>query len=63
MDFSAWEATIKQIVEEAGPDSRESKLQKFFLTWRARLKNEPHSLEPYQIDLIMQEARDRLTAG
>ena len=62
MDLKAWEATIKQMVDEASQEPRESGKQKLLLAWRARLAKETPSLEPFEIDLIVQEVRKRLTS-
>ena len=60
MNLKPWEATINQIVDEARVKPSESGKQKILIAWRAKLEEEPTSLQPYQIDEIVWEVRNRL---
>ncbi len=62
MNLQDWELTIQQIVEESNHEPKESGKQRVLTGWRAKLAQEPHLLEPYQIDEIVREVRKRLTS-
>jgi hypothetical protein len=60
MNLEAWEATIGQMVDEVNQQPSESRRQKTLRAWRAKLEIPPTSLQPYQIDQIIREVRNRL---
>ena len=59
MRLQDWEVTIQQIVDECNHD--EERLDKVCVAWRAKLEKEPAPLQPYQIDEIVREVRQRLS--
>ena len=61
MRLQEWEATIQEIIDECnherkGPDS-------VLMEWRAKLEKGPTLLQPFQIDEIVREVRQRLSTG
>jgi hypothetical protein len=60
MNLHEWEPTISQIVRESNHELKESAKHKVLTTWRAKLEEEPTSLQPFQIDDIVREVRKRL---
>ena len=56
-----WEVTIQQMIVESNHEPKESGKQKGLRDWRAKLAQEPHLLQPFQIDQIVREVRKRLT--
>ena len=63
MNLRIWETTIQQIVDESNAEPKESGKQKILTGWRLKLEKEPTSLPPFQIDHIVREVRQRLTAA
>jgi hypothetical protein len=53
-----WEGTVQKIIDECGHEQK--KVDKIFMTWRAKLRKEPTLLQPQQIDEIIREVRKRL---
>ena len=62
MNLKGWEAIIGQMVNEASQEPGESRRQKVLLAWRVKLEKAPSSLQPYQIDAIIREVRNRLAS-
>ena len=60
MRLQDWEATIQKIVNECLQVQREGGENHILIKWRAKLKEEPTLLEPFQIDEIIREVRRRL---
>ena len=63
MRLHEWEATIQQIVEQSNNEPKESSKFRALMEWRAKLAQEPHLLQPFQIDEIVREVRKRLTSA
>ena len=61
MKLYDWEVTIQQIIEESNHQPKESGKSRVLREWRAKLAQEPHLLQPFQIDEIVRECRKRLT--
>ena len=59
MRLQDWEATIQEIVGECNHEQKEA--NKVLTKWRAKLEQEPTLLQPFQIDEIVREARQRLS--
>ena len=59
MRLEDWEATIQEIIDECNHHQKEA--NKVLIAWRARLEKEPSLLQPYQIDKIVREVRQRLS--
>ena len=62
MRMKDWEVTIQQMIVESNHEPKESGKQKGLRDWRAKLAQEPHLLQPFQIDQIVREVRKRLTS-
>ena len=62
MNLKIWEEIIQQIVRDADHEPKESGKYKVVLCWRSKLAKEPHFLQLYQIDGIMQDVHERLKA-
>jgi hypothetical protein len=62
MKLQDWEVTIQRIMEESNLEPRESGKSRVMTEWRAKLAQEPHLLQPFQIDEIVREVRKRLTS-
>ncbi len=60
MRLQEWEVTIRQIVDECNHDEKGA--DKVLVAWRAKLEKEPTLLQPFQIDEIVREARQRLSS-
>ena len=63
MKLKDWEATIQQMIDESNHEPKESGKYRALTAWRAKLAQEPHLLQPYQIDAIVREVRNRLTSA
>ena len=62
MRLEKWEVTIQQIVDECNHDEKGA--DKVLVARRAKLEKEPTLLQPFRIDEIVREVRQRLsTAG
>lgn len=62
MRLKDWEITIQQMIAESNHEPKESDKQKSLRDWRAKLAQEPHLLQPFQIDQLVREVRKRLTS-
>jgi hypothetical protein len=60
MRLQEWEATIQEIVDECNHEQKEGGEGRILTTWRAKLEKEPTLLQPFQIDEIIREVRQRL---
>ena len=60
MKLRDWEVTIQQMIEESNHEPKESDRFRVLMGWRAKLAQEPHLLQPFQIDEIVREVRKRL---
>ena len=58
MRLQEWEATIQEITVECTHDQNGA--GKVLEAWRAKLEKEPNLLQPFQIDKIVREVRQRL---
>lgn len=58
MRLQDWEETIRTIADECNRDLERA--NKILIAWRVTLEKEPHRLQPFQIDQIVREARQRL---
>lgn len=61
INLDDWEATIQQIVDESKHELTRAGKHKLLMSWRAKLEEEPISLQPFQIDDIVREVRKRLS--
>jgi hypothetical protein len=59
MRLQEWEVTIQQMVDECSND--EDGADRVLMEWRAKLEKEPSLLEPFRIDGIVREVRERLS--
>ena len=59
MRLQDWEVTIQEIVDECNHEQKGA--DKVLAAWRAKLEQEPTLLQPFQIDEIVREARQRLS--
>lgn len=62
MKLQDWELIIQRMVEESNHEPKESGKYRALTEWRAKLAQEPHLLQPFQIDEIVREFRKRLTS-
>jgi hypothetical protein len=58
MRLQDWEATIQTIAAECNRDLDGA--NKILMAWRVKLEREPNLLQPFQIDQIVREVRERL---
>ncbi len=59
MRLQEWEVTIQKIVDECNHEQKGT--DKVLVEWRAKLEKEPTLLQPFQIDQIVREVRQRLS--
>ncbi len=59
MRLQEWEVTIQEIVDECNHEQEGG--NKVLIAWRAKLEKEPTLLQPFQIDKIVREVRQRLS--
>ena len=59
MRLQEWEVTIQKIVDECNHEQKGA--DKILIAWRAKLEKEPTLLQPFQIDEIVREVRQRLS--
>jgi hypothetical protein len=59
MRLQDWEVTIQEIVGEC--NHKQKGADKILTKWRAKLEQEPTLLQPFQIDEIVREVRQRLS--
>ena len=60
MRLQEWQVTIQEIVDECNLDQKERSKDSILVKWRAKLEMEPTLLQPFQIDEIVREVRQRL---
>ncbi len=58
MRLQEWEVTIQEIFDECNQE--QTRVDTVLATWRAKLEKEPTLLQPFQIDEIVREVRQRL---
>ena len=58
MRLQDWEVTIQEIAGECNHEQKGA--DKVLTKWRAKLEQEPPLLQPFQIDEIVREVRQRL---
>ena len=56
--FKEWEGTIQEIMDECNQEQKGA--DRILMAWRVKLEKEPTLLQPYQIDEIVREVRQRL---
>ncbi len=61
MRLQEWEVTIQEIVDECNYEQEEGGKDRILMAWRAKLEKEPTLLQPFQIDEIVREVRQRLS--
>ena len=61
MRLQKWEVTIQEIVDECNYEQEEGGKDRILMAWRAKLEKEPTLLQPFQIDQIVREVRQRLS--
>ena len=61
MHLQEWEVTIQEIVDECNHEQKGSGDDRILMKWRTKLEEEPTLLQPFQIDEIMREVRQRLS--
>ena len=59
MRLEEWEVTIQKIIDECNHEQKGA--EKVLLEWRVKLEKEPTLLQPFQIDQIVREVRQRLS--
>ena len=62
MKLQDQEPTVQQMIEDSNREPKESGKFRVLMEWRAKLAQEPHLLQPFQIDEIVREVRKRLTS-
>jgi hypothetical protein len=63
MRLEEWEGAIDKIVDACRQEPNEQTMIKLLMAWRLELEKGPSRLEPFQIDEIIREVRDRLGRG
>ena len=58
MRLNEWEVTIQKIIDECKHEK--TRVNTVLTAWRAKLEKEPTLLQPFQIDEIVREVRQRL---
>ena len=58
MRLQDWEVTIQTIAAECNRNLNGA--NRILTAWRVKLEKEPHLLQPYQIDQIVREVRQRM---
>jgi hypothetical protein len=61
MRLQEWEVTIQEIIDECNHEQEEGGKDRILMKWRAKLEKEPTLLQPFQIDEIVREVRQRLS--
>ena len=59
MRLQEWEVTIQKIIDECSHE--QTRVHTVLTAWRAKLEKEPTLLQPFQIDEIVREVRQRLS--
>ena len=60
MHLFEWESTIQTMIDDSNREPTEARKNKVLVDWRTKLKKEPTSLQPQQIDEIVREVRRRI---
>jgi hypothetical protein len=63
MKVKDWETTIQQIAYEFNHAPTEVAKDRVLISWRKKLEESSAALQPFQIDEIVREARNRLAAA
>ncbi len=63
MRLQDWEVTIQEIIDECNHEQKERSESGILRKWRAKLEKEPTLLQPFQIDEIVREVRQRLSVS
>ena len=58
MRHQEWEGIVLKIIDDCGHEQK--RVDRILMAWRVKLEKEPPLLQPYQIDEIMREVRQRL---
>jgi hypothetical protein len=58
MRLQEWEGTIQEIIDACKHEQEGA--DRILMAWRVKLEKEPTLLQPYQIDEIVREVRQRL---
>ena len=58
MRLEEWEATIRKITDDCNHEQKRP--DRILIAWRVKLEQEPTLLQPFQIDQIVREVRQRL---
>ncbi len=61
MRLQEWEVTIQEIIDECNHEQTEGGKGRILMKWRAKLEKKPTLLQPFQIDEIVREVRQRLS--
>jgi hypothetical protein len=61
MRLQEWKVTIQEMVDECNHE--ETRSDKVLMEWRAKLEKEPTLLQPFLIDEIVREVRQRLSTA
>lgn len=59
MNRNSWEVIIQEILEKFSRQTKEPGQYRVLVEWRAKLAQEPHFLQPHQVDEIVREVRKR----
>jgi hypothetical protein len=59
MRLQEWEVTIQTIIDECHHE--QARVDNVLKAWRTKLEKEPTLLQPFQIDQIVREVRQRLS--
>ena len=59
MRLEEWEVTIQKIIDECNHE--QTMPDRVMKEWRVKLEKKPHLLQPFQIDEIVREVRQRLS--
>ena len=62
MRLQDWEAIIQEIIDECNHGQQERGGDRILAKWRAKLERKPTLLQPFQIDEIVREVRQRLSS-
>ncbi len=59
MRLQEWEVTIQKIIDECNHE--QTRVDTVLTAWREKLEKEPTVLQPFKIDEIVREVRQRLS--
>jgi hypothetical protein len=62
MRLQEWETTIQKIIDECNHEQEGGGKDSILMKWRTKLEKEPTLLQPFQIDEIVREVRQRLSS-